>query len=69
MEEGKGMREPVAVLYVMVMFWWLIATITAEIRRLHDIGHSGWLLLLGLIPYVGGIILLILLIFARDVAL
>ena len=28
-------------------------------RRLHDTGRSGWLLLLGLIPVVGGIILLV----------
>lgn len=29
------------------------------VRRLHDIGKSGWFLLLGLIPLVGGIILLV----------
>lgn len=29
------------------------------IRRLHDIGKSGWYLLMGLIPAVGGIILLV----------
>lgn len=29
-------------------------------RRMHDIGKSGWLLLLGLIPVVGGLILLVL---------
>jgi len=29
------------------------------VRRLHDIGKSGWNYLLGLIPIVGGIILLV----------
>lgn len=29
------------------------------VRRLHDIGKSGWLVLLGLIPLVGAIILII----------
>ncbi|MCL2029740.1 MAG: DUF805 domain-containing protein [Deltaproteobacteria bacterium] len=29
------------------------------IRRLHDIGKSGWFLLLALIPLVGGIILIV----------
>ncbi|MHA1128508.1 MAG: DUF805 domain-containing protein [Alphaproteobacteria bacterium] len=30
-----------------------------EVRRLHDIGKSGWWLLLGLIPVIGFIILLV----------
>lgn len=34
------------------------------VRRLHDIGKSGWFLLLALIPFVGAIILLIL--FCQD---
>ncbi len=29
------------------------------VRRLHDTGKSGWFMLLGLIPVIGGIILLI----------
>ena len=28
------------------------------VRRFHDIGKSGWFVLLGLIPFVGGIIIL-----------
>ncbi len=34
-----------------------IPTIKAGIRRLHDTGKSGWYLLIGLIPYIGLIIL------------
>lgn len=37
----------------------LIPGLAVTIRRLHDIGKSGWNLLLGLIPLVGAIILLI----------
>jgi uncharacterized membrane protein YhaH (DUF805 family) len=37
----------------------LIPGIAVSIRRLHDIGKSGWYYLLVLIPCVGGIILLV----------
>jgi len=37
----------------------LVPSLAVAVRRLHDIGKSGWMLLLGLIPIVGGIILLI----------
>lgn len=31
-----------------------------SVRRLRDAGFSGWLILIGLIPYLGGLILLVL---------
>jgi uncharacterized membrane protein YhaH (DUF805 family) len=37
----------------------LIPSIAVAIRRLHDTDKSGWFLLLGLIPFVGFIILLV----------
>ena len=37
----------------------LLPSITVAIRRLHDIGRSGWWLLLVFIPVVGWIALLI----------
>ena len=40
----------------------LLPTLGAGARRLHDQGKSGWLQLLGLIPFVGGLIVLILMI-------
>ena len=42
----------------------LIPNLAVAVRRLHDIGKSGWMLLIGLIPLVGAIWLLILLL--RD---
>lgn len=43
---------------------YLLATIVPAlaigVRRLHDAGHSGWLILLGLIPVLGAAILIIL---------
>lgn len=37
----------------------LVPTLSLVARRLHDIGKSGWWYLIGLIPLVGGIILLV----------
>jgi uncharacterized membrane protein YhaH (DUF805 family) len=43
-------------LYLLATF---IPNLAVGTRRLHDIDRSGWWLLLGLVPVVGGIILLI----------
>jgi uncharacterized membrane protein YhaH (DUF805 family) len=37
----------------------IVPSIAVAIRRLHDTDKSGWLLLVGLIPFVGFIILLV----------
>lgn len=50
-----------------VPFWWLydviffVATLSASVRRLHDTNRSGAYVLLNLIPFVGQIILLVML--------
>jgi len=36
----------------------LLPIIAAQARRLHDIGKSGWLMLIGLIPLIGWIIVI-----------
>ena len=36
----------------------IVPSIAVSVRRLHDVGQSGWLLLVGLIPLVGLIILI-----------
>lgn len=40
----------------------LIPGIAVSIRRLHDIGKSGWMLLIGFIPLIGAIWLLVLMV-------
>lgn len=53
----------VAPILIFLYFIYGIAIIipgfALSIRRLHDLNKSGWWILLGLIPIVGGIILII----------
>ena len=48
------------ILYLIYILAVLVPSIAVGIRRLHDTDKSGWFLLIGLIPFVGGIILLVL---------
>jgi uncharacterized membrane protein YhaH (DUF805 family) len=52
-------------LFVIVVF---VPQIAVCVRRLHDTGKTGWLLLLGLIPLVGAIILIVFFVQAGDPA-
>jgi uncharacterized membrane protein YhaH (DUF805 family) len=44
----------------LVLFLSCIGAISLAVRRLHDSGKSGFFLLLGLIPFIGAIILFVL---------
>jgi uncharacterized membrane protein YhaH (DUF805 family) len=48
------------VIYALYSLAVLIPGIAVTVRRLHDIGKSGWFMLIALIPAIGGIWLLIL---------
>ncbi|MGB9013409.1 MAG: DUF805 domain-containing protein [Aeromicrobium sp.] len=45
--------------YVVFMLGILVPNIAVSIRRMHDIGKSGWWILVGLIPFIGAIILIV----------
>ena len=47
------------ILYIIYGLGVLIPSLDVTVRRLHDTNNSGWLILLGLIPCVGGIVLLV----------
>ena len=55
--EGVG-YGPIYILYVLAVF---IPGLAVAVRRLHDVGKSGWMLLIALIPLIGAIWLLVLL--------
>lgn len=46
---------------VGLVYWLgtLVPSLAVAVRRLHDTGRSGWMLLIGLIPLVGLIILIV----------
>ena len=46
-------------LYVLVALAMLLPNLAVLVRRLHDAGHSGWWLLIGLLPLIGAIVLLV----------
>ena len=56
------MRVSTAFLYVYVLYALasLIPSLALVVRRLHDVGKSGWFYFIALIPLVGGIWLLVL---------
>lgn len=46
-------------LYILYSLGTLLPNLAVSVRRLHDTGRSGWMVLIGLIPFVGAILLLI----------
>lgn len=59
---GNSVDEaPVATVTVAGLFWFaaILPSLAMMVRRQHDIGLSGWFILLILIPYIGGLILLV----------
>jgi len=51
--------HPLIFLYYLYGVAVLLPTLAVGFRRLHDTGRSAWWLLIGLIPIVGGIVLLV----------
>ncbi|MAY83842.1 MAG: hypothetical protein CMP59_06870 [Flavobacteriales bacterium] len=56
--EGMGY----GLIYTLYGLAVLLPSLAAAVRRLHDIGKSGWMILVGLIPIIGAIWLLILMV-------
>ena len=58
------------IIFDIIYFWYSLAVLIPAtavfVRRLHDTNHSGWWLLLALIPILGPIVLLVFLIKDSD---
>ena len=54
---GFAIKAP----YIAIVFYVaiLLPSLAVHVRRLHDTGRSGWWVLFGLVPLVGGITLLV----------
>jgi uncharacterized membrane protein YhaH (DUF805 family)/cold shock CspA family protein len=54
-------EEPIVtgILAALVMLAAIVPGLAVTVRRLHDIGLSGWLVLLALLPYAGSLIMLV----------
>jgi len=57
-----GMR-PISMLYGLAV---ALPSLAVGVRRLHDIGYSGWWLLLLIIPFIGPVALLVMFCLAGD---
>ncbi len=62
---GAGMYVASSLLSLFVLGT-IVPNLSITVRRLHDTGRSGWYILFGLIPFVGGIILLVFLVSATT---
>lgn len=44
---------------ILLLLASIVPGIALSVRRLHDAGYSGWLYLINLVPYLGGLVLII----------
>ena len=59
--EAMAMGSSVLLLLCIPLLIFIeIVGLSMNCRRLHDLGYSGWLQLISFVPYIGGIVLLIL---------
>ena len=59
---GQSVNLHYGYFYILYALAVLIPGLAVLVRRLHDVGKSGWMLLISLIPIVGAIWLLILIV-------
>jgi uncharacterized membrane protein YhaH (DUF805 family) len=56
---------------ILAVIWGLaviVPSLALSVRRLHDVNQSGWLILIGLVPFLGAIALLVLMLLPSNPA-
>ena len=59
---ATGSQSPtllVAIISIAAILSHVVPSIAVTVRRLHDVGQSGWFLLLAFIPYIGNLIIFV----------
>jgi uncharacterized membrane protein YhaH (DUF805 family) len=57
--------------YILLVIWALatiVPSLALTVRRLHDVNQSGWLVLIGLVPFLGALALLVFMILPSNPA-
>lgn len=62
MDESGGFSTIGLIAFLLVVAVFFVPSLAVSVRRLHDIDKSGWWYLISLVPYVGGLILLVLMV-------
>lgn len=60
LDAAMGRGGQVGIVTVLLMLATIVPSLSVTVRRLHDTGRSGWWWFIGLVPFVGGIVLLVL---------
>ncbi|MBI1398988.1 DUF805 domain-containing protein [Hyphomonas sp.] len=61
--DNYNSEEYIPITSGLLYIYSLIPSMSVTVRRLHDQGMSGWMLLMNFVPYLGGVILFILMFF------
>jgi uncharacterized membrane protein YhaH (DUF805 family) len=55
-----------SLVYIVYALAILVPGLAVSVRRLHDTNKSGWWLLIGLVPFIGGLVLLVFMVIEGD---
>lgn len=54
-----AIHEALVIVYFLYLLATIVPSLSVMVRRLHDTNKSGWFILFGFVPVIGGLILLV----------